>query len=47
LRKAAAAYGRLAHAALLSESSAYRDARHAVVRDEEALRRELSRTGGA
>jgi serine/threonine protein kinase len=47
LRKAAAAYGRLADAALLSDRPAYRDAGLAVVREEEALRRELSRTGGA
>jgi hypothetical protein len=47
LRKAAAAYGRLAHAASVSDRSTYRNAAQAVVREEEALRRELARTGGA
>jgi Protein kinase domain len=46
-RNTAAAYGRLAHAALVSNLSAYREARHAVVREEEVLRRELARTGDA
>lgn len=47
VRKAAAAYGRLAHAASVSNRSAYRQARYAVGRYEEALRRELARTGDA
>jgi hypothetical protein len=47
LRDAAAAYGRLAHAASVSNRSAYRNARDAVVREEEVLRRELARTGDA
>jgi hypothetical protein len=47
LRKAAAAYGRLAHAVSVSDRSTYRNAAQAVVREEEALRRELARTGGA
>jgi hypothetical protein len=46
LREAAAAYGRLANAASVSDPSAYHDAGHAVVREEEALRRQLARTGG-
>jgi hypothetical protein len=46
-RRAAAAYGRLADAASVGDRSAYRGARLAVVREEEALRRELARTGDA
>jgi hypothetical protein len=42
VRAAAAAYGRLAHAASVSNRSAYREASHAVVREDEALRRELA-----
>jgi Protein kinase domain len=47
VRNAGAAYGRLAHAASISNRSAYRRAGHAVVREEELLRRELARTGDA
>jgi hypothetical protein len=42
VRAAAAAYGRLAHAASVSNRPAYREASHAVVREDEALRRELA-----
>ena len=41
LRAAADAYGRLARAATTRRRSAYREARHVVVREEEAVRREL------
>jgi hypothetical protein len=47
VRAAAAAYGRLAHAASVSNRSAYREASHAVVHEEEALRRELAHVRGA
>jgi hypothetical protein len=47
VRNAGAAYGRLAHAASISNRSAYRRAGHAVVREEELLRRELAGTGDA
>jgi hypothetical protein len=45
--KAAAAYRRLARAALVSNRSAYRKATDAVVREDEVLRRELERMGDA
>jgi len=45
--KAAAAYSRLAHAALVSDRSAYRKATDAVVREDAVLQRELARTGDA
>jgi hypothetical protein len=47
LRAAADAYGRLARAARISSRLAYREARHAVVRREEAVRRELTRAATA
>jgi hypothetical protein len=47
LRAAAAAYGRLARAATTSSSAAYTQASHAVVREDEAVRRELTRASGA
>jgi hypothetical protein len=47
VRNAGAAYGRLAHSASISNRSAYRRAGHAVVREDDLLRRELARTGDA
>jgi hypothetical protein len=47
LRAAAAAYGRLARAATMSSSPAYTQASRAVVREDEAVRRELTRASGA
>jgi hypothetical protein len=47
LRAAAAAYGRLARAATMNSSPAYTQASRAVVREDEAVRRELTRASGA
>jgi hypothetical protein len=47
MRNAGVAYASLAHAASTGNSSAYRSASHAVVREEELLGRELARTGHA
>jgi hypothetical protein len=47
VRNAGVAYGRLAHAATIGNRSAYGEATHAVVREEDVLRRELARTGDA
>jgi Protein tyrosine and serine/threonine kinase len=47
VRNAGVAYSRLAHAASIGNRSAYAEATHAVVREEDVLRRELARTGDA
>jgi hypothetical protein len=47
VRNVGVAYGRLAHAATIGNPSVYGEATHAVVREEDVLRRELARTGGA
>ena len=47
LRAAAEAYGRLATAATAGSGSTYRKARRRVVREEQALRRELAQVSGA
>jgi hypothetical protein len=47
LRATAAAYSRLAGAAAVGSRSAYREASHAVLREEDALRRELARASAA